>query len=99
MPLTHLTPLKRDALLQAYGSPTRSLVRACGGYMAQGGPLHCSGVKHIRLFTRRLLNMLEYDGLVAFDKPQWPNTATLTPTGIALAEQLHAAELAKAGAA
>lgn len=91
-----LTPLQRDALSAAFQSPAHALVRTRGGYMAQHGRVSTSGLKQVRLFTPRLLNMLERAYLVEFDQPQWPNTATLTRVGIALAEQLRAAEQAKA---
>jgi hypothetical protein len=67
--------------------------------MAKHGRVSTSGIKRVRLFTPRLLNMLERAYLVEFDQPQWPNTATLTRVGVSLAEQLVAAERAKAGAA
>lgn len=92
MPLTtaQLTPLQRDALAEALRSPTHALVRTAGGYIAQHPRESTSGLKRVRLFTGRLLNMLERDNLVDFDQAPWPNRATLTKQGLALAEQLRA---------
>lgn len=94
MPLTtaQLTPLQRDALLAALRSPTHTLVRTAGGYIAQQPRQATSGVKQMRLFTGRLLNMLERDYLVDFDEAPWPTRATLTKQGLALAQQLVAGE-------
>lgn len=97
--ISDIKPLQRQALLAALTSPTRSLQRTRFGYVGATGTVTVSGIRHIAAFTGRLLNMLERDGLVDFDEPQWPNTATLTPAGLALAEQLQAAEQAKAGVA
>ena len=103
MPLTtnHLTPLERDALLEAARSPTHTLVR-CGSvyqaHYAHHAHHNTSGKRQIRVFTGRLVNMLERDGLVHFDPPQFPERVTLNAHGLVLAEQLRVAELAKAGA-
>ena len=73
---TTLTPLERDALLCAFRSPNRSLVRIRGGYMAQDQ-------RHGRLFTGRLMNRLDREGLVDFDPPHFPDRVLLK----ALAEE------------
>jgi hypothetical protein len=92
MPLTtaQLTPLQCDALAEALRSPTHALVRTASGYIAQHPRESTSGLKRVRLFTGRLLNMLERDNLVDFDQAPWPNRATRTKLGLALAEQLRA---------
>ncbi|WP_396616768.1 hypothetical protein ACHZ97_04120 [Lysobacter soli] len=43
--------------------------------------------------------MLDRDYLAEFDDPAFPNRATLTKPGLALAEQLRVGATAKAGAA
>lgn len=85
----HLTPLERDALLAAYNSPTRSLVRIRDGYMAQDQ-------QHGRVFTGRLMNMLDRDGLVDFDPPTFPARVLLNSRGLAAAQQLAAEQGRKA---
>jgi hypothetical protein len=85
----HLTPLERDALLCAYHSPTRSLVRIRDGYMAQDQ-------RHGRVFTGRLMNMLDRDNLVEFDPPEFPQRVLLNSQGLAVAEQLAAEQAGKA---
>ena len=93
--IDHLGPLQRDALREAIASPTRTLVRTCGGFMAPHKQL-TSGAKTAPKFTKRLINMLDRDGLVHIDDPTCPTRATLNAHGVALAEQLRAAEQAKA---
>lgn len=93
-----LKPLQRQALLAMQASPTHTLHRAGGGYVAFGANFATSGTKQIPVFTGRLVNMLERDGLVDFDPPQFPARVCLTTTGLQLAEQLCACS-AKAGAA
>lgn len=87
-----LTPLERDALQAAHHSPTRCLVRTSGGYIGHQARVSTSGIKRIRVFTGRLVNRLEREGLVDFDKRPWPDRAELTAEGLALAEQLAAEE-------
>lgn len=105
MPATHtlrpeqLWPLQRLALRAALRSPTHCLVRTRRGYSADPGPVTTSGERAVVHFTVRVMNACERDGLVAFDSPQSPTRATLTPAGEAMAEQLVAADAAKAGAA
>ena len=95
-----LPPLQRDALREALAAPSHRLVRVANGYIASHhARTTTSGKKTVRLFTGRLINMLWRDGLVDFDQAPWPNTVTLTPHGLAIAQQLHDAEQAKAGAA
>lgn len=99
MPLTteHLTPLERDALIEGLRSPTHTLVRAGRHYMAQSDRSTTSGTRTRRQFTPRLVNMLERDGLVHFDPPQFPERVTLNAHGLQLAQQLRDAQAAKAG--
>jgi hypothetical protein len=93
-----LKPLQRQALLAALDAPTCTLHRCRKGYAAQ--PVAAtSGAQRVPVFTNRVVNQLERDGLVAFEPPQWPDSVTLTETGRALAQQLRAACRAKAGAA
>jgi hypothetical protein len=98
MPLSteHLTPLERDALIEGLRSPTHTLVRAGRHYMAQGDGSSTSGARTVRQFTPRLVNMLERDGLVHFEPSQFPERVILNTHGLRLAEQLRAADLAKA---
>ena len=93
-----LKPLQRKALLAALQSPTRALQRSRKTYISLGGS-STSGTQPVEAFTPRLMNMLERDGLVEFDPPMWPSRVTLTPEGVRLAEELRAANGAKAGAA
>lgn len=91
-----LTPLQRDALREAIHSPTHALVRGPNGFTA-GGARGKSGTG--RLFTLRLVRMLDRDYLADLDDTAFPSRATLTKQGRELAEQLVAADKAKAGAA
>lgn len=91
-----LTPLERDALREALRSPTRSLVRMGRHYVAQHQRESRSGVQKVRMFTGRLVNMLDRDGLVEFDPPQFPDRVVLNAHGVALAEQLATEDAARA---
>lgn len=93
----HLTPLERDALREAYRSPTRSLVRFGRQYAAQHQRESTSGQRKLRMFTNRVVNRLDRNGLVDLDPPQFPERATLNAHGVAVAEQL-ATEDASRGA-
>jgi hypothetical protein len=92
-----LTPLERDALREAYRSPTRTLVRFGKFYAAQHQRESTSGQRKLRMFTGRLVNRLDRGGLVDFDPPQFPERVVLNAHGVAMAEQL-AMEDAKQGA-
>lgn len=93
-----LKPLQRKALLAALRSPTHALQRSRKTYISLGNAAS-DGAQPVEAFTPRLMNMLERDGLVAFDPPMWPSRVTLTPEGVRLAEELRAGTSAKAGAA
>ena len=99
MHIHQLTPLQASALREAIQSPTHALVRHGRQYAAQHPRQRTSGIQPIPSFTYRLVAMLERLWLVEFDEPQFPSRATLTAKGKALAEQLLAADAAKAGAA
>lgn len=95
---TDLKPLQRQALLAALEAPTHTLRRCRKGYAAQ--PVaDTSGSQRVPVFTNRVVNWLQRDGLVAFDPPDWPDRVTLTRDGVRLAEQLRTRGRAKAGAA
>lgn len=89
-----LQPKMRDALLAAYQNPSRSLRRACGGFIATGTPIVTSGPRLYQAFTRRTVNRLDEAGLVTFDEPDFPNRITLTREGERVASEL-AQECAK----
>lgn len=95
----HLQPMMRAALLAAYNTPTRSLRRGPGGYIAISGTIRTSGPVQYQAYTRRTVNRLDEAGLVMFDDPRFPTTVVLNARGMAEAEQLLAADRAKAGVA
>lgn len=95
----HLQPMMRAALVAAYNTPSRTLKRGPGGYIAYDSTIRKSGPVQYQAFTRRTINRLDEAGLVTLDEPEFPTTITLNARGIAAAEQLIAAEKAKAGAA
>lgn len=95
----HLQPMMRAALLAAYATPTRSLRRGPGGYIATSGTIRKSGPVQYQAYTRRTVNRLDEAGLVTLDDPMFPTTVTLNERGVAEAEQLIAADGAKAGVA
>jgi hypothetical protein len=100
MHINQLTPLQASALREAHRSPTHTLIRQGRQYVSHHPYMRtASGVEQVPMFTFRLMAMLERDYLVEFDEPQFPSRATLTPKGFALAEQLHEADKARAGAA
>lgn len=95
-----LKPLQRQALVAALLSPTHSFQRTRAGFVPAGiDGTHRSAVQHLPTFTLRLMRMLDRDYLAEFDDPAFPNRATLTKPGLALAEQLRVGATAKAGAA
>lgn len=95
----HLQPMMRAALLAAYATPSRTLKRGPGGYVAFGSTIRKSGTVQCEAFTRRTVNRLDDAGLVTLDDPQFPTTVALNARGVAEAEQLIAADKAKAGVA
>lgn len=95
----HLTPLERDALREAYRSPTHSLVRVGRHYIAQHQRESKSGVQKVRLFTLRVMNRLDVRALVDFEPQQFPQRVVLSKRGVAVAEQLATEGTAKAARA
>jgi len=96
---TH-TPTIRAALLAALDTPTRTLRRGPGGFIAVGGKsITTSRPLMFQAFTKRVVNQLEREGLARLDDPDSPSTATLTDAGVAAAEQLKASQQAKAARA
>lgn len=69
-------------------SPTHTLVRRGGDFVALGGRATTSGLHQVRLFTKRLVKMLDRAALVDLDDREFPTKATLTPRGLALAARL-----------
>lgn len=96
MTATAYTPTVRAALLAALDTPTHSLRRGCGGFIATGAPIRQSVPRTMPVFTRRVVNWLERDGLAEFDDPNSPSNVTLTADGLAAAQELKAAQQAKA---
>lgn len=92
----NLTPLERDALREAWRSPTHSLVRMGKHYVAQHQRESKSGMQKLRLFTGRVMNRLDRQALVDFDPPQFPVRVVLSKHGLAVAEQLATEDAAKA---
>lgn len=79
----------RDALLAAIATPSHTLQRGCGGYIALGAStVKHSGPKLFQAFTRRTVNRLLDAGLVTFDEPEFPTRITLTDAGVRSAQQL-----------
>ncbi len=95
----HITPLQRQALLAALQSPTHTLRRMRGGYVALGADVTTSGPATAHAFTGRMMNMLYRDNLVDFDQPTFPDRVTLNAHGREIAEQLRTRAVPKAGAA
>lgn len=92
----HIPPQQREALLAALQSPTHTLRRMRGGYVALGANVRTSGQATVHQVSRRMALRLEREGLVEFDHPVYPDRITLNADGLALAQQLRAA--GKAGA-
>lgn len=90
------TPAVRDALLAALCTPSHTLKRGCGGFVAFDGPVKRSGPTTYQAVTLRTINRMREDGLVKFDEPEFPRVITLTDAGIAAARELQATRLAKA---
>ncbi len=87
--MPELQPKMRDALLAAIATPSHTLQRGCGGYIAIGAStVKTSGPKLFQAFTRRTVNRLLDAGLVTFDEPEFPTRITLTDSGIQSAQQL-----------
>lgn len=92
----NLTPLERDALREAYRSPTHTLVRLGRHYVAQHPRESKSGVQKMRMFTGRVMNRLDRGALVDFDPPNFPERVVLSKHGMAVAEQLATEDAEKA---
>jgi hypothetical protein len=86
--MPELQPKMRDALLAASRTPSHSLRRANGGYIATGGSIRTSGPVMYQAFTRRTVNRLHDAGLVTFDEPEFPTQITLTSEGERIADEL-----------
>jgi hypothetical protein len=102
--LRDIPPLQRDALCEAIQSPTHALVRGALGFSAAPARNLRNSTGTVRVFSLRLMRMLDRAYLVDLDEPAFPTRATLTSKGRELAEQLvraqrDAAFKAKAGAA
>lgn len=94
-----LQPKMRDALVAAYNTPTRSLRRGPGGFVAFADKPRTSGPVMAEFFTRRTVNRLAEAGLVELDDPMFPTTVTLSARGFIEAGKLLVEVKAKAGAA
>lgn len=92
--IEQLTPLQRDAIAEAARSRSHALVRRSDGWRAETAPN-----PKARLFTIRLIRMLDRAWLVDLDQPEFPTRATLTAQGLALADQLRQCVASKVGAA
>lgn len=87
----HVPPLRRDALLAMLRVPSHTLVRRDGGFSPLGAErTNTSGARTVNSFTKRLVLMLDRDGLVTLDDPEFPETCTLNRDGRALAERIDA---------
>lgn len=93
----HIPPKERDALLAALQSPTHTLRRMRGGYVALGADVRTSGRATAHVVTRRMALRLEREGLVDFDDPEFPTVITLNAHGVALATQLRDAARTRQG--
>jgi hypothetical protein len=94
-----LQPKMRDALVAAFNTPTRTLRRGPGGFVAFADKPRTSGPVMAEFFTRRTVNRLDEAGLVTLDDPQFPTTVALNTRGLLVAAGLVVAVKAKAGAA
>lgn len=83
-----LQPMMRAALVAALETPTRTLRRGPGGFIAIGEPIRKSGPVQYQAFTRRTVNRLDEAGLVTLDDPQFPTTVALNERGVAEAQRL-----------
>lgn len=97
--IPHVPPQQRAALLAALESPTHTLRRMRGMYVALPAVTRTSGTTEAHAVSMRMAMRLEREGLAKFDEPDFPTAVTLTPDGVVLAEQLRAAYAAKARAA
>ncbi len=88
--MPELQPKMRAALVAAYRTPSHTLRRGCGGFVAMGTPIRTSGPILFQAFTRRTINRLDAAGLVQLDQPEFPSTVTLTSEGMRVATQLEA---------
>ena len=94
----HIPPLQRDALLAMHHAPTDMLVRR-GRVFSPAGPYHAtSGTHPVQQFTKRLVLMLDRDGLVHLDDDEFPERVTLNAHGRQVAERLDAERQAREAA-
>ena len=84
---THVPPLQTAALLAMLHAPTGMLVRR-GRSFAVAGPRDSTPAQE---FTKRLVFMLDRDGLVHLDDDEFPERVTLNAHGRKVAERLAAA--------
>ncbi len=84
----NLTPLERDALLEALQSPTHSLQRTSAGYVVPSRRTRSGETASARIFTSRVMNRLDRRALVDLDPPMCPARAVLTRRGVAAAQQV-----------
>lgn len=87
--MTAYTPTVRAALMAALNTPAHTLRRTRGGFVSSR-PIQAAPI------SRRCANQLERDGLFEFDNPAFPSAITLTREGLEAAQQLQAANQAKA---
>lgn len=85
-----IKPLQRQCLLAIHSDPRHHLARAIGGFATSD---------RSATYTTRTVNGLESLGLVRVTADMLTARVTLTAPGLRLAEQLHDAAMAKAGAA
>lgn len=84
----HIPPLQRDALLAMLRAPTGMLVRRGRMFAASGRQPATSGHHQVQEFTRRLVLMLDREGLVHLDDDQFPAQVTLNAHGKQIAQRL-----------
>ena len=91
MPTEHLLPpLQRDAVLAMHRAPTGMLVRRGRMYAPAGEQAATSGQHAVQEFTKRLVLMLDREGLVHLDDAQFPEQVSLNAYGKRIAERLTA---------
>src|SRR5690242_13237892 len=91
-PAADYSPMVRAVLLAALETPTHTLQRAPGGFIALEQPIIRSAPKPFQAFTRRAINMVEREGLAEFDQPEFPSAVKLTDAGLVAARQIKAAQ-------
>jgi hypothetical protein len=92
-------PKMRAALLAAFGTPSHTLRRGGGGFLASPATVRTSGSVQVEAVSRRVANWLSEEGLAEYDNPACPSCITLTRAGVETAQQLIDEARSKAGAA